>query len=40
MTSLAKNTMWVAAGQGSSVLVQAGYFVLLTRLLGVREFGL
>jgi len=32
--------MWVAAGQGLSVVLQAGYFLLITHLLGPKGFGL
>ena len=40
MTRLASNAMWVTAGQVCSVGAQAGYFILLTQLLGAKEFGL
>ncbi len=36
---LARNAVWMFAGQGSSFLVQALYFVLLARLLGTLEYG-
>jgi O-antigen/teichoic acid export membrane protein len=34
-----RNSGWMVIGQGLSVLLQAAYFVLLARLLGVREYG-
>jgi O-antigen/teichoic acid export membrane protein len=37
---LKTNAIWVAAGQISSFSVQAGYFVVITQLLGPKEFGL
>ncbi|MGB9031966.1 MAG: flippase [Acidobacteriaceae bacterium] len=37
--TLAHNAGWMLVGQGCSFLLQAGYFVLLARLLGVREYG-
>ncbi|MGC1300208.1 MAG: oligosaccharide flippase family protein [Alloacidobacterium sp.] len=40
MARLAHNAIWVTAGQVCSVAVQAGYFVVLTQLLGAKEFGL
>lgn len=36
---LARNAGWMLVGQGLNVALQAGYFVLLARLLGVREYG-
>jgi O-antigen/teichoic acid export membrane protein len=38
-SSLARNASWMLIGQGFSFLLQAAYFVLLARLLGVREYG-
>jgi len=38
-STLARNAGWMLVGQGFSVLLQAGYFVLLARLLGVKEYG-
>jgi O-antigen/teichoic acid export membrane protein len=38
-SSLARNAGWMLIGQGLSLILQAGYFVLLARLLGVREYG-
>ena len=40
MKTLAKNAAWMFAGQGVSFLVQAGYFILLARLLGAFDYGL
>jgi O-antigen/teichoic acid export membrane protein len=34
-----RNATWIFLGQGANVLLQAGYFVLLARLLGVKEYG-
>jgi O-antigen/teichoic acid export membrane protein len=39
-SSLAHNAGWMLVGQGTSLLLQAGYFILLARLLGVREYGI
>jgi O-antigen/teichoic acid export membrane protein len=36
---VSRNAAWIFLGQGANVLLQAGYFVLLARLLGVREYG-
>ena len=38
-SSLARSTGWLLAGQGSSLLLQAAYFIMLARLLGVSEYG-
>jgi O-antigen/teichoic acid export membrane protein len=38
-TVLAKNTLWVAAGQVFRVGMQAVYFVLIARALGSRDYG-
>lgn len=38
-SSLARNAGWMLVGQGLSLVLQAGYFILLARLLGVREYG-
>ncbi|MGD1108394.1 MAG: flippase [Terracidiphilus sp.] len=38
-SSLARNAGWMLVGQGVSLLLQAAFFVLLARLLGVREYG-
>lgn len=37
---LAKNTGWMMLGQISSYAAQAAYFVVLSRLLGVTQFGI
>ena len=37
---LARNAVWMFAGQGLSFLVQALYFILLARLLGTLEYGI
>lgn len=37
---LARNTAWMMVGQLSSYAAQAAYFVVLTRLLGVSQFGI
>jgi O-antigen/teichoic acid export membrane protein len=37
---LARNVSWLLFGQGSNFLLQAAYFVLLARLLGVYEYGI
>ena len=39
-SSLAKNAGWMFAGQGLSFVLQAGYFVLIARLLGTVEYGI
>lgn len=39
-SSLARNTGWMVAGQGTSVLLQAVYFVMLARLLGAVQYGI
>ncbi len=36
---LLRNAGWMLAGQGLSVVMQAGYFVLLVRLLGPEHYG-
>ncbi len=38
-SSLARNAGWFLVGQGVNLLLQAGYFILLARLLGVKEYG-
>jgi O-antigen/teichoic acid export membrane protein len=38
-SSLARNTGWMVLGQGLGLIFQAAYFVVLTRLLGVKEYG-
>lgn len=39
-SSLARNAGWMLIGQGFSIVLQTGYFVLLARILGVREYGI
>jgi len=39
-SSLARNAGWMLIGQGVNVVLRAGYFILLARLLGVREYGI
>jgi O-antigen/teichoic acid export membrane protein len=39
-SSLIRNTSWMVVGQGSSVLLQAAYFVMLARLLGAVQYGI
>jgi O-antigen/teichoic acid export membrane protein len=39
-SALARNSLWMLVGQGTSVLLQAVYFVVLARLLGATEYGL
>src|SRR5271155_1711353 len=36
---VSRNASWIFLGQGTNFLLQAGYFVLLARLLGVKEYG-
>jgi O-antigen/teichoic acid export membrane protein len=38
-TPLARNSVWMLFGQGSSVLMQAGYFIIIGRLLGSVGYG-
>lgn len=38
-SSLARNTSWMLAGQGLNLVFRAAYFILLARLLGVKEYG-
>ena len=37
---LARNASWMLLGQGLNTLLLAGYFVVLSRLLGVTEYGI
>jgi O-antigen/teichoic acid export membrane protein len=37
--SLAKNTLWMFISNGIKLFVQAGYFVVIARVLGVEEYG-
>ena len=39
-SSLARNAWWMLVGQGFNLVFQAGYFILLARLLGVTEYGI
>jgi O-antigen/teichoic acid export membrane protein len=39
-SSLARNAGWMMIGQGLNLILQAGYFILLARLLGVEEYGI
>ncbi len=39
-SSLVRNSSWLMAGQGMSVVVQATYFIFLARLLGAHQYGL
>src|ERR1700689_324758 len=36
---VSRNATWILLGQGANLLLQAGYFILLARLLGVKEYG-
>ena len=36
---ISRNASWVFLGQVANTGLQAGYFVLLARLLGVKEYG-
>jgi O-antigen/teichoic acid export membrane protein len=36
---LARNASWLAVGQGTNFFIQAAYFLLLARLLGVTSYG-
>jgi O-antigen/teichoic acid export membrane protein len=38
--SLARNAGWIFLGQGTSILCQGAYFVLLARLLNATEYGI
>ena len=38
-STLARNSAWMFMGQGMSVVIQAGYFFVLARLLGSVEYG-
>src|SRR4051812_30625678 len=37
---LAKNASWLMVGQGGNFLLQAAYFMLLARVLGVVQYGI
>src|ERR1700720_454802 len=36
---LARNTLWMSAGQGTRLLIQAAYFTVIARSLGVKNYG-
>jgi len=38
-SALARNAGWMFAGQGTGVVLQAAYFVVLARLLGAAQYG-
>jgi O-antigen/teichoic acid export membrane protein len=38
-SSLLRNSCWMFAGQGLGILAQAGYFIIIARLLGSLEYG-
>jgi O-antigen/teichoic acid export membrane protein len=38
-STLARNSVWMFLGLGVRIIVQAGYFVLIARVLGPREYG-
>lgn len=38
-STLARNSTWMFLGYGVRIIVQAGYFVLIARALGPREYG-
>lgn len=38
-SSLARNASWMLVGQGLNLVFRAAYFILLARLLGVKEYG-
>ena len=37
---LARNAGWMLAGQGTGVVLQVAYFVMLARLLGAMQYGI
>ena len=39
-SALARNAVWMMAGQGAGIVLQAVYFVILARLLGVVQYGI
>jgi len=39
-STLAHNAGWMLLGQGTNLLLQAAYFILLARLLGVKQYGI
>jgi O-antigen/teichoic acid export membrane protein len=38
-SKLARNTGWMFLGQGLRLIIQAGYFVIIARSLGVQQYG-
>jgi O-antigen/teichoic acid export membrane protein len=38
-SALAKNTFWMFMGQGLRIFVQAGYFIIIARMLGPSQYG-
>jgi O-antigen/teichoic acid export membrane protein len=38
-STLARNTGWMFLGQGFRLAIQAGYFIIIARSLGVQEYG-
>jgi O-antigen/teichoic acid export membrane protein len=39
-SKMARNASWMLAGQGGNLFLQAGYFVMMSRLLGSTEYGI
>jgi O-antigen/teichoic acid export membrane protein len=39
-SQLVRNISWLVTGQGAGVILQAGYFIVLARLLGRTEYGI
>lgn len=39
-SKMARNAGWMLAGQGGNLFLQAGYFVMMSRLLGSTEYGI
>jgi O-antigen/teichoic acid export membrane protein len=38
-STIARNTFWVFLGQGTRLVIQGGYFVVIARVLGVNNYG-
>src|SRR5580700_8648383 len=38
-STLARNTGWMFLGQGLRLIIQAGYFIIIARSLGVQQYG-
>jgi O-antigen/teichoic acid export membrane protein len=38
-STLARNTVWMFLGQGLRLVIQAGYFILIARSLGAKQYG-